>query len=234
MKLPQFTKMPVAWVNDGRLQLFRWEVEGSDNLAALMIYLALLNHVEVESGVAHVTYDRLTNAASLSRQKVSAALDILKRRKMIIREPEGRSSVGICDYNPVEHWAMVPARGLYRGDEITALTEFRLRRRAELDAMKLYFLFAARRNRETNMAQISYGKIAEATGVTDNYIRKALTVLGANGLVHVERLQSNQSELGISNAYRLCHLNPRIHMGTAGRKDDLGFVGLTQDFDDPF
>lgn len=39
--------------------------------------------------------------------------------------------------------------------------------------MKLYFLFAARRNRETNMAQIGYGKIEEASGTTENYIKNA-------------------------------------------------------------
>lgn len=36
MKLPQFTKMPLAWINDGRLKKFRWNDEGSDNLAGLM------------------------------------------------------------------------------------------------------------------------------------------------------------------------------------------------------
>lgn len=232
MKLPQFTKMPIAWINDGRLKRFRWDDEGSDNLAALMTYLAILNHMDADTGIARVTYDQLTMATSISRQKVSAALDLLRRRKMIVREPEGRSSIGVRDYNPTEHWAKVPALGLYRGGEIVGLSEFRLRRRAELDAMKLYFLFAARRNRNTNMAQISYGKIEEVSGVKENYIKNALTVLGANGLVHVERLQSNQSELGISNAYRLCHLHTRMHMGTAGRQDDFGLSAVTHDFDD--
>ena len=224
MKFPEFTKMPITWINDGRLKKFRWNDKGSDNLAALMTYLAILNHMEASNGIARVTYDQLTTATSISRQKVSAALDLLERRKMILREPEGRSSIGVCDYNPNEHWAKVPARGLYREGEIWGLSEFRLRRRAELDAMKLYFLFAARRNRETNMAQISYGKIEEASGVTENYIKSALTVLGANGLVHVERLQSNQSERGISNAYRLCYLDTRRHMGTTGRDDDYEFL----------
>ncbi|RYG89855.1 MAG: hypothetical protein EON59_01010 [Alphaproteobacteria bacterium] len=232
MKLPQFTKMPLAWINDGRIKKFRWASEGSDNLAALMTYLVILNHVDAESGIARVTYDRIVEAGSLSRQKVSAGLDILQRRKMITREPEGRSTIGVRDYNATEHWAKIPARGLYRGGEIMGLSEFRLRRRAELDAMKLYFLFAARRNRDTNMAQISYAKIEEATGITENYIRNALTVLGANGLVHVERLQSRQSEQGISNAYRLCHLHTRIHMGTTGRQDDFGLGAVTHDFDD--
>lgn len=226
MKFPDFTKMPITWIDDGRLKKFRWNDKGSDNLAALMTYLAILNHMEASNGVARITYDQLTTATAISRQKVSAALDLLNQHKMIIREPEGRSSIGVCDYNPTEYWAKIPASGLYREGEILGFSEFRLRRRAELDAMKLYFLFAARRNRDTNMAQISYKKIEEASGVTENYIKSALTVLGANGLVHVERLQSSKSEQGISNAYRLCHLDPRRHMGTTGRSTDYDFYNF--------
>lgn len=71
--------------------------------------------MEADRSVARLTYDGLTTAASLSRQKVSATLDLLQRRKMITREPDGRSTIGVRDYNPTEHWAKVPARGLYRG-----------------------------------------------------------------------------------------------------------------------
>jgi len=56
MKLPQFTKLPVAWINEGGLKLFRWDSEGSDNLAALMMLTVIVNHIEAESGVARVTY----------------------------------------------------------------------------------------------------------------------------------------------------------------------------------
>jgi len=66
--------------------------------------------------------------------------------------------------------------------------------------------------------------MCESTGVTENYIRPALTVLGANGLIHVERLQSRESEMGVSNAYRLCNLDTRMHMGTIGRTDEFDDV----------
>lgn len=226
MKLPDFTKMPIAWIDDGRIHKFQWGKEGSNNLAGLMVYLVILNHLDAENGIAHVTYSQIAQAASLSRQKVSSGLDILEKNEMIVRRPEGRSTIKVCDYNREQHWAKIPARGLYANDVIMGLTEFRLRRRSELDAMKLYFLFAARRNRETNMAQISYSKIENASGVRENCIRNAITVLGANGLVHVERLPSIQSEYAISNAYRLCHLDTRRHMGTVGRQDDIEFGDL--------
>jgi hypothetical protein len=87
----------------------------------------------------------------------------------------------------------------------------------ELDAMKLYYLFAARRSRETNMAKIGYDKIEEYTAIPRNNIRGALTVLGANGLVHVERLTSDLSDHGVANGYRLTYLDSYRHMGTIGR-----------------
>jgi len=37
------------------------------------------------------------------------------------------------------------------------------------------------------------------------------------GLIHIEHVPSTQSNFGISNAYRLAHLEPHRHMGTIGR-----------------
>lgn len=221
-KRPEWTKLPSAWIEDGGLRAFRWGGdEGSDNLAALMALMVIAHHIEPDSGIARLTYDELTDMASLSRPKISAGLGVLRRRNIVTPEPEGRSTYQLTGYNPAEGWAMLPARGLYdHNGQVAAFTEFRLRRRAELDALKLYFLFAARRSRQLNMAKISYPKIEEFSGVAENYIRPALTVLGANGLIHVERMQSAKSETGVANGYRLTHLHPYQHMGTIGRRDD--------------
>ncbi len=42
-------------------------------------------------------------------------------------------------------WAQFPASGLYHDGKITAFEGMHLRRREELDALKLYYLFASRR-----------------------------------------------------------------------------------------
>ena len=220
-KLPQFVKLPAGWIETGGLRKFKWNSEGSDNLAALMVLAVIAHHIDADDGIARLTYGALTEKASLSRAKVSAGLDILTRRSIILREPEGRSSYGLVEYNPESGWAKFPARGLYQNGVVYPFTEFHLRRRAELDAMKLYFLFAARRSRATNMAKISYDKIEEYSGVRRPRIRPALTVLGANGLIHVERLASDLMESGVANAYRLTHLDSYRHMGTSGRQDDF-------------
>jgi hypothetical protein len=132
-------------------------------------------------------------------------------------------------YDPTSGWAKFPASGLHHNGVVRAFTEFRLRRRAELDAMKLYYLFAARRSRQTNPANISYDRIEEYSGVARNHIRGALTVLGANGLVHVERLPSDLSDYGVSNAYRLSHLDPYRDMGTTGRAEGAFLEAVEQE-----
>ena len=84
--------------------------------------------------------------------------------------------------------------------------------------MKLYFLFASRRDRQSNMAKISYDKIEEYSGVNREHIKRALTILGANSLVHIEHVPSGAHVDGVASAYRLVHLHSRQHMGTWGAR----------------
>jgi DNA-binding transcriptional ArsR family regulator len=222
MKKPQsWIKLPSQWIEKSGLKDFRWaRGEGADNLAALMALTVISHHIDAGSGVARLTYDALCNMASLSRAKLSSGLGILAERGLIEREPEGRSTYLLANYNPEIGWAKFPAAGLYRHGTVAAFTEFRLRLPAELEALKLYFLFASRRNRYTNMANITYDTIEEYSGVARNNIKRALSVLAANGLVHVEHVSSGTYEDGIANAYRLAHLDTRHHMGTNGRGAD--------------
>ena len=224
-KLPPFAKLPTRWIEQGGLKEFRWAAAGSDHCSALMVLMAIAHHIDLEAGIAHITYDRLADVTSLSRAKVAAGLAKLEAEAIILRQRHGRSSYELVDYDPKLGYAQLPARGLYHNGVIDGLSEFRLRRRAELDALKLYFTFAARRDRETNMAHITYDQIEDYCGVQRPFIRPALTVLGANGLLHVERLTTAQSQFGVANAYRLTHLNSHMHMGTIGRNSDFGLSG---------
>jgi DNA-binding transcriptional ArsR family regulator len=220
-KLQPWIKLPNGWIEASGLRDFRWaRGEGADNLAALMALAAISHHIDPETGIARLTYDALCMMTTLSRAKLSAGLSVLAGRGLIEREPEGRSSFLLSHYDPASGWAQFPAKGLYRHDTIAAFTEFRLRLPAELEALKLYFLFASRRDRETNMAKITYDKIEDYSGVARNNIRRALSLLAANGLVHVEYVPSRTSENGVANAYRLAHLNTHRHMGTWRRGAD--------------
>jgi hypothetical protein len=118
-------------------------------------------------------------------------------------------------------WCKLPAKRLYSGERIEAFDAFRLRVIAELDAMKLYLLFAARRDNESNLANISYDKITEFSGVERSRLKKAISVLAALGLVYVEHRTSTTNDYGVANAYRLAHLDPYVHMGTRGRSSEI-------------
>jgi hypothetical protein len=65
---------------------------------------------------------------------------------------------------------------------------------------------------------MSYEKIEDYAGVPRNRIKSALSFLAVNNLVHVEHVPSSTSDYGISNAYRLAHLETNRHMGNRGRR----------------
>lgn len=221
-KLPHWTKLPSHWIEAGGLKEFRWlSGSGADNTAALMALTVICHHIDSDTGRAQLTYNALCEKCHLSRAKLSNGLSILANHLIIDRHVGGRSNYGLIKYNSAEGWAKFPARGLYQNDVVTAFTEFRLRLRAELDALKLYFLFASRRDRRTNSAKITYQKIEEYSGVSRDHIRRALSVLTANGLVHVQTVASEAYESGIANSYRLAHLDSYTHMGTTGRTGDI-------------
>ena len=104
--------------------------------------------------------------------------------------------------------------------------ELHLRKVVELDALKLWYFFAARRDNSDNLAKATYDQISEATGIARSRIKSALTLLAANALIYVERIPSSTNDYGVAHAYRLPQIDPGRHMGTNGRAmteyDNLG------------
>jgi hypothetical protein len=140
---------------------------------------------------------------------------MLAAREIIHRNGDGRSVFRLAAYDPHKGWAKLPAQRLYRSGYIHAFSDFRLRRPGELNALKLYFLFAAFRDNQTNLASISYDKIEEYTAIDRSKIKGGLSVLATTGLVYVEHLPTADGH--VSSAYRLPQLDSRVHMGTANR-----------------
>jgi DNA-binding transcriptional ArsR family regulator len=227
MAMRDWVRLPSAWIENGGLDELHWtlsETSGSDNLAALMV-LAPIAHNADEEGLARCTYDSLSLATGLSRAKVSAGLSVLAEHELIEREPAGRSTLRLENYNVAGGWSKLPAKRMYSSGRIMAFDHFHLRSMTELHALKLYYLFARRRSNETNMAHISYDKIEEATGIDRHRIRKAISFLASVGMVHVEHIPSRLNARGIANAYRLPYLDPYVHMGTRGRDSDFAKTG---------
>jgi hypothetical protein len=161
----------------------------------------------------------------LSRAKVSAGLSILEALAVIIRSPEGRSSYQLTRFGLTDGWCKFPAKRLYSFGRIIAFHDFTLRKQAELNALKLYYLFAARRGEDTNMANISYDRIEVYIGLDRSRIKTAISALAGQGLIHVEHVPSTKSGFGIANAYRLAFIKSRNHMGTNGRGMDATDFG---------
>lgn len=215
---PEWVRLPVRWIEAHELEQFKWkgEGQGSAHAAALMVLTVIAHHANHDTGIAKVTYDTFCNAVGLSRSKISDGLRVLEEFG-IIKRVEGRGTYQLSYFDPKANWAKFPANGLYAGERIHTFYEFRLRRPTELNALKLYFLFAARRGRDTNMANISFDKIEEYTGIDRARIKPAISFLASLPLVYVEHVPSLNSKQGVASAYRLAALDRSMHMGTIGR-----------------
>lgn len=221
MALRDWVRLPSRWIEGGGLKHLRWGATGAgaNNTAALMVLSPIAHLANDEDGAAKCTYSALETATGLSRAKIAGGLDVLAALGVVERAPQGRSTFRLCNYDRTGGWCKLPARRQYDASgQIMAFKDFHLRTATELHAMRLYYLFAARRGNDTNMANISYDKIEEYSGVDRARIRSAISMLAATGLVHVEHIPSMANQYGTANAYRLAHLDTRVHMGTRGRR----------------
>lgn len=231
-----WVKLPSGWIEGRGLVEFQWKPRGSSETAALMVLIAIAHHASLEEGIAYLTYDNFEDITHLSRTKIGEGLARLKKLGLIAGDPDGHRSIyQLADYDPAKGWTMLPARGLYSAaGGIAAFADFRLRSRSELDALKAYLAFAARRDRRDNRAHMTYEQIEEYAGIPQARIKTALSILTSGGLLLVDQLPSRNHENAMAHAYRLAHLNPTIHQGTTGRgtatpRDDLSNLFLAGD-----
>ncbi len=220
MAMLDWVRLPSGWIEEKRLRELRWGENGSANIAALMVLAVIAHHATGDMLIAHLTYDALETTTGLSRAKISAGLKVLEAMGLISRLPEGRSTYRITDYDAKRGWAKLPAKRLYASGRFVGFKDFNLRSLNELNAMKLYFLFASRRENGTNLARISYDKIEVYTGMDRSRIKTALSLLANVPLIQIEHTASNANEHGVSCAYRLVGLDNYVHMGTRGRSAD--------------
>ena len=178
----------------------------------------LLSGTRYHETTARATYDDLMIATGISRTKISDGLDILAKRNLIVRGPEGRSTFGLTNYGEEHRWAGLPAKPLYDPHwSIPMFEDFHLRKPAELDAVKLYLAFAARRDTGQNVTRMTYNHISDYAGIKLGRIKRALGILNINGLITVESYERMDGLPGASHGYRLAHLYPTLHAGTTGR-----------------
>lgn len=221
---PAWVRLPSTWIKERGLVTFSWQHggTGADQIAALMVLTVIAHNADQITGRARITYDDFCEHTQLSRAKVSKGLTRLEQQRLIKRpEDAGPSIVQLADFTPDRGWAKFPAKSMYSGDQrIRAFAEFRLRKVVELDALKLLFLMAERRDNKTNLANISYPKIEEYTGIPNVRIKTAISYLASHSLLYVEHIPRMNTEYGVANAYRIAGVEPFSHMGTRGRTFD--------------
>ena len=148
MAIRKWVSLPSAWIDGQGLKNFQWKDGGSDNIAALMALIVIAHRADQETGMTKATYDQLCAATGVSRAKLSRGLSLLEKRSIVRRWQDGRSSFQLTGYNLNGGWCKLPAKPRSNtGSVVEAFRHFRLRSKAELNALKLYLLFAARRGR---------------------------------------------------------------------------------------
>ena len=218
--IDEWVRLPSRWINDKGLGYFSWKAggEGSAHTAALMALTAIAHGAIPETGLTRGTYDELCAATGLSRAKLSNGLDVLREFEIVGRGPEsGRSTYQLLGYNFNRGWAKLPKKSMYSHGRITAFADFQLRKPIELEALKLFFLFVARRGNDTNVANIGYEKIEEYTDIQRPRIKPAISYLASLSLIYVEHFTSRTSPERISSGYRIVGIDPHNHAGTTGR-----------------
>jgi len=216
-RLQDWKRCPSTWINDGGLRSFKWTDGGrSAHLSALMCWAVIIHHAN-DDGDAVVTYDTFNETTGMGRTLISKGLISLAGLNVI--ERVGKSGFHLTDYDEFAGWAKFPLRGLYRTKHLTLFHNLTRRQSVELDALKLLFLIVARRDNNTNTANITYDQITKLSGIRKDRILAALSLLAANLVVMVEARPSSQSEFGIHNAYRIQGIDSHNHRGTTARKN---------------
>jgi len=216
---PAFVRIPHHWIEEGGLRAYRWgKGEGVDGLSALMVFTALLHHLEDHDGSSRRTYDQLSEATGLARATVSRGLSVAAERGLISRPPAGRSSFQITNFDLEKPWAMFPVKAMYTGQTISAFRDFNLRRPAELDILKFFFLCVARRDRATNTANITHEQIHSLSGIAMHNIKRATSGAAALSLIYTEQFARLGGQLGVRHGYRVVGIYPNWHSGTMARE----------------
>ncbi len=214
----RWARLPLAWIHDQRLAEFSGGRDLGSSMAALKVLVAILFHAEnktakeagPEQGSASLTYDELMVMTGLSRSMVRTGALRLCKAGLIAIEHEGQGRKNryfVADYS-VGAWGKIPYRrvaGGRSGKELQLLHELTCKSWADLDALKLYLLLIAHRDKRTGCAMIGYAKIEESSGIWREKIRPAISLLIAHYLVRVEQ-EKTPGQYNTPNCYRILGL----------------------------
>lgn len=205
-----WAKLPTAWIRyDDKLRCFSVKNIGA-SIAALKIYLAIVlkanfkpNDVFDKSGCASLSFTEFEDLTGMSRALVAQGLKKLKEHELIVVEKEGRPNIyRLTSYDDERGWSKLPKRYLFGSEnlgKIQKITEFSMRHRAHLNALRIYLLLLANGNGKWTL--LSYDKITEYTGMSREFIHPAISVLIDMQLINVSSEETSLVKTKSPNKY---------------------------------
>lgn len=222
--MDDFSKIPTSWMKDDKpetlLRDFRWQgKEKSDYIASLMVYICIAQHIQGEKGRISITYSKLSELTSLSRAKVSAGISILRDKKIIsVSDDNKTNSYELLWRENDKGWAKLPVKSMYDKDYsfIMPFNDFHLRKKVELDALKLYLILVAFRDEKSNSTVMKYETISDYTGIVTNDIKSASSFLVSLNMINVDKSTIEDYEMKRwRNVYRINGINRYRHAGNS-------------------
>lgn len=213
-----FAKMPRRWVLNHGLKLFKWQGEDkATHIAALMAYIAIVQRAK--DGKVVLTLDSLAKAIYASRQKVHDGTELLHGYGLVIKQAGlGRSGSLYSLVDTEGTWQKLPALTVTEKGKVMFFKDFHLRKKSELNALKLYLLLITFRDNTDNSTKIAYDRITDYTGIARNEIKSAIDILIHHNFIRLESQASLNWDDMKMNVYRIRGVDTSLHRGTVGRK----------------
>ena len=201
-----WAKLPTQWIRyDDKLRNFSVRDIGA-SISALKIYLAIVLKANFKSndtfdkgGCAAISFTEFEDLTGMSRAMVAEGLRKLKEQELITVIKKGRPNIyHLADFDSTKGWSKLPKRYFYGSKKmgiIQKITEFSMRHRAHLNALRIYLLLLSFNNK--GKARLSYDKITEYTGMSREFIHPGLSVLIDMQLVNVS---SDETSLDITKS----------------------------------
>lgn len=181
------------------LSHLRWRLHKGSGTAALMLLFALSIKSNLDQKTngrrtgnqVVATYEDLMALTNLSRGPVAAGLEILRELGAITTAKNGNGCVyTLLGIDTPGDYCELPQGHLLDGQTVMRRLKglhAALKNRSSLDAVKLYMLLLALRDRHWNVARASYATIREYTGLRKEEISVAVQVLLGAQLIRLAR-----------------------------------------------
>lgn len=181
------------------LSHLRWRQHKGSGTAALMLLFALAIKSNLDQKTngrrtgnqVVATYEELIALTNLSRGPVAAGLELLRELGAITSAKNGNGCIyTLVGIDTPGDYCELPQGHLLDGQTVMRRLKglhTALKNRSSLDAIKLYMLLLALRDRNWNVARASYTTIREYTGLRKEEISVAVQVLLGAQLIRLAR-----------------------------------------------